>query len=80
MIPNLIPSVENHLMFNEATQNKYKISYDEDYTERRLLSDMIVQVDMGSAQQVKSPKYLSFAHQTKNRTKLPDKKNQHCYN
>ena len=74
LIPNLIPSVETHLMFNEATQNKYKIFYDEDYRERRLISDMIVLVDMGSAQQVKSPKYLIFAHQTKNSTNAPDKK------
>ena len=28
-VPNLIPSVETQLMFNEATQNIYKISYDE---------------------------------------------------
>ena len=28
-VPNLIPSVETQVMFNEATQNKYKISYDE---------------------------------------------------
>ena len=28
-IPNLLPSVETQLMFNEATQNKYKIFYDE---------------------------------------------------
>ena len=28
-IPNLIPSVETQLMFNEATQNSYKISFDE---------------------------------------------------
>ena len=28
-IPNLIPSVETQLMFNEATRNKYEISYDE---------------------------------------------------
>ena len=28
-IPNLIPSVETQVMFNEATQNKYKIFYDE---------------------------------------------------
>ena len=33
-IPNLIPSVEIQLMFNEATQNKYKISYNDYYTER----------------------------------------------
>ena len=30
-IPNLIPSFETQLMFNEATQNNYKISYDQDY-------------------------------------------------
>ena len=38
-IPYLIPSVETQLMFNEATQNIYRISYDDWYTERRLISD-----------------------------------------
>ena len=33
-IPNLIPSVETHMMFNEAIQNNYKTSFDERYTER----------------------------------------------
>ena len=28
-VPNLIPSVETQVMFNEATQNNCKISYDE---------------------------------------------------
>ena len=37
LIPNLIISVETQLMFNEATQNIYKISYDEYYTERQLI-------------------------------------------
>ena len=41
-IPNLIPSVETQLMFNEATQKIHKITFDEYYTERRLISDMIV--------------------------------------
>ena len=36
-VPNLIPSVEIQLMFNEATQIKYRISYDECYTERRVI-------------------------------------------
>ena len=72
-IPNLLPPVETQLMFNEATQNNYKISYDDYYTERRLLSDMIVQVDIGSAQQVTSPKYLIYAHQTQNRKNVPNK-------
>ena len=28
-VPNLIPNVETQIMFNEAIQNKYKISYEE---------------------------------------------------
>ena len=55
-VPNLIPSVETQLMFNEATQDNYKISFDEYYTERRLISDLLVQYDIGSAQQANSPK------------------------
>ena len=34
---------------------------------------MIVQVDIGSAQQVNSPKYLICAHQTRDRIKNPYK-------
>ena len=64
-VPNSIPSVETQLMFKETTQNNYKISFDEWYTERRILSDMIIQHDIGSAQQVNSPKCLICAHQTK---------------
>ena len=73
-IPNLLSSVETQLMFNEATQNNYKISFDEWYTERRLVSDTNVQVDIGSAQQVNSPKYLICTHQTKDRLSTHDKK------
>ena len=73
-LPSLITSVETQLMFNEATKIKYKISYDEYYTERQVKSDKIVQVDTGSAQQDSSPNYLIFAHQTQNRKVIPDKK------
>ena len=66
-VPNLIPSVETQLMFNEATQNNYKISNDEWFTERRIISDTITQLDIGSSQNVQSPKYLIGAHQTKDR-------------
>ena len=55
-------------MFNEATQKNYKIYYDEFYTERRVLSAMITQADIGSPQQVNSPKYLIAAHQTRGRS------------
>ena len=66
-VPNLKPSVETQVMFNEATQNNYKISYDEWFTERRIISDTITQLDIGSSQNVQSPKYLIGAHQTKDR-------------
>ena len=64
---NLIPSVETQVMSNEATQNNYKISYDEWFTERRIISDTKTQLDIGSSQNVQSPKYLIGAHQTKDR-------------
>ena len=70
-VPNLIPSVETQLMFNEATQNNYKISYYEWFTERRIISDTITKLDIGSSQNVQSPKYLIGAHQTKDRIDAP---------
>ena len=41
-ILNLIPYVETQSMFNGATQNNYKISYNEYFTERRVISDSLV--------------------------------------
>ena len=73
-VPNLNPSVETHLMFNEATQNNYTISFDEWYTARRLISDLLIQHDKGSAQNVIQPKFLICVHQTNLRTAAPDKK------
>ena len=66
-VPNLLPSVETQVMFNEATQNNYKISYDQWFTERRIISDTITQLDNGSSQNIQSPKFLIGAHQTKDR-------------
>ena len=64
-IPNLIHSVETQVMFNEATQNIYKIFFDEWYRERRVISDTITQLDIVTSQQVNSPQYLIGAHQTR---------------
>ena len=66
-VPNLIPSVETQVMFNKATQNNYKISYDEWFTERRIISDTITQLDIGSSRNFQSPKHLIGAHQTRDR-------------
>ena len=72
-IPKLIPSVEAQLMFYEATQNIYKKSLNERYTERRIISDLLVQKDIGSTQQVNSHKYLNGPHPTSLRTTTPAK-------
>ena len=66
-VPNLIPSVVTQVVFNEATQNNYRISYDEWFTGRRIISDTITQLDVGSSQNVQTPKYLIGAHPTKGR-------------
>ena len=74
-VPFLIPTTETQLMFNESIQNNYRIFFDEWYTERRIVTDQIFQVDIGSAQSVNSPKYLICAHQTEARSALPNKRN-----
>ena len=72
-VPNLIPNVETQVMFKKATRNSYKISYDEYYRERRVISVMNTQADIGSFQQVKSPKNLIGAHQTRAMADTADK-------
>ena len=62
-------------MFNEATQNNYEITFDEWSTERRVLSDTITQMDIGTSQYVNSPKYLIGAHQTRTRADTANKTN-----
>ena len=73
-VPNLIPSIETQLMFNENTQKNYKISFDEWFTEKRLIPDLLVQHDIGLSQNVSSPKCKICAHQTSLRTTTSDKK------
>ena len=73
-VPNILTSVETQLVFNEATQNNYRISFDEWFTEKRLISDLLVQHDIGSAQNVKFHNYMICAHQTSLRTTTPERK------
>ena len=72
-VPIFIPSTETQLIFNESIQNNYRIYFDEWYTERRIVTDQIYQVVIGSAQSVNSPKYLICAHQTADRSDTPNK-------
>ena len=68
-IPQLIPSTSTQVMFNKSIMNKYTITFDSWYTERKISDDgRELQVDIGSAQNINSPKYLISAFQTKART------------
>ena len=55
-VPFFIASTETQLMFNESIQSIYRMSYDEWYSERRVVKDSIYQVDIGSTQSVNCPK------------------------
>ena len=74
--PVLIPNSETQVMFNESIMNSYTITFDSWYTERKISNDRReLQVDIGSAQHVNSPKYQIAAFQTTNRIGVPDKAN-----
>ena len=74
-VPNLLPDFETQEIFNEAAKGNYKISYDEYYAERRVISGMTAQADIGNSQQINSLKNLIGAHQTRIRADTASKKN-----
>ena len=43
------------------------------FSERGVVTDMIVQEDIGSAQKINSPRYLLSAHSTQHRINAPNK-------
>ena len=68
-VPQLIPDSQTQLMFNEAIMNNYTITFDSRYTERKFSNNgRGLQVDIGSAQNINSPKCLITAFQTIART------------
>ena len=73
-IPILILSTSTQVMFNESIMKNFTITYDSWYTERKLSTDgNELQVDVGSAQHINSPKYLIGALQTEARLDTPNK-------
>ena len=68
-VPILIPDSQTQLLFNESIMKNYTITFDSWYTERKISKDgRELQVDIGSAQKINSPKYLISAFQTIART------------
>ena len=60
-------------MFDESIKNKYAITYDSRYTERKFSTDCNeLQVGIGSAQHINSPKFVIGAFQTEIRMSTPN--------
>ena len=61
-------------MFNDSIKNSFTLSFDSWTSDRkRVNTGLEFQVDIGSAQNVNSPKYLIVAHQTANRSSTSNK-------
>ena len=75
-LPKFIPSPETQAMFNETIKNNYRNSNDSYTSDRKVINDGLqYQVDISSAQNIKSPKYLIAAHETAVRITIPNKAN-----
>ena len=73
-VPISIPNTQTHVMFNESIMSNYTITFDSWYTERKISNDgRELQVDIGSAQHINSPKYPRVISQTQNRIGVPNK-------
>ena len=64
-VPNFIPDAQTQLMFNDSNGNRFTLSFDSGSTDRKMEDTQLkYQVDIGSAQIIKSPKYLIVIDQT----------------
>ena len=64
-VPILIPNSQTQVVFNEVIMKNYTITFVSWYTERKISNDgRELQVDIGSAQKINSPKNLISAFQT----------------
>ena len=72
----LIPDAETQMMFNDSFKKSFTFSNNSWGTDRKTIDTQLeIQVDIGSAQIVNSPKYLIVAHQTAARIEVPNKTN-----
>ena len=65
LVPIVIANTETQVVFIESFKNKYTITYDSWYTERKITTEgNEFQVDIGSAQHINIPKYRTASFQT----------------
>ena len=75
-VPILIPKSQTQVMFNESFMTIYTITFDLWYTERKVSNDCReLQVDIGSAQKINSPKYIMGTFQSNDKVGTSNKAN-----
>ena len=63
-------------MFNDSIKDSFTLSFDSWSTDRKTVDTQLeYQADIGSAQNINSPKYLTAVHQTAARIGVPNKAN-----
>ena len=73
-VPIFVPSASTQAMFNNTIIKNYTSTFDSWYTEHKISNGgREYQVDIGSAQNVNTPKYLTAAFQTHDRIGVPSK-------
>ena len=73
-VPIFILDAQTQIMFDDSIKTSFKSSFESRSTDRKFVDTQLeYQVDIGSAQNKTSPKYLIVAHQTAARLGVPNK-------
>ena len=73
-VTKFIPGAQTQIMFRDSIKNRFTVSFDSWNTDRKTVDTQLeYQVDMGSAQNINSLKFLIVFHQTAARIGAPSK-------
>ena len=75
-VPLFIPDAETQIMFNDSIKNIFTSFFVSRNTNRKTIDiQLVFQIDIGTAQNISSPKYKTVALQTATRIEIPTKVN-----
>ena len=75
-LPIFIPDAQTQAMFNDSIKDSFLLSFDHWTSDRKTVDIQLeYQVEIGSAQNINSPKYLIAVHQTADRIEVSNKTN-----
>ena len=75
-VPIFIPDAQTQAMFNDSIEDSFTLSFDHWTSDRKTVDTQLeYQLDIGSARNINSPKYLIAVHQTAAGIGVPNKAN-----